>query len=140
MFDNIVIVFFTVENTESVYTMAFSIAKKFDAKVDVLKCIYKEPPKFVVFETKSDKAKYAKHLEEAQNSLKALEKIAVESEISITTQIDFTEELSEHVVKFVKSHKVDLLIMDTHQHHDGEENKDLVNRIYQEVDCPLLTL
>ncbi len=33
MFDNIVIVFFTLENTESVYTMAFSIAKKFEAKV-----------------------------------------------------------------------------------------------------------
>jgi len=140
MFDNIVIVFFTVENTESVYTMAFSIAKKFEAKVDILKCIYKEPPKFVVFETKSEKVKSAKKLEDAQNSLNALEKIAAESNLSIKTQVDFTEELSEHVVKFVKSHKVDLLIMDTHQHHDGEENKDLVNRIYQEVDCPLLTL
>ncbi len=83
MFDNIVIVFFTLKNTESVYTMAFSIAKKFGSKVDVLKCMYKEPPKFVVFETKSEKAKNAKKLEEAQNSLKALEKIANESEISI---------------------------------------------------------
>ena len=140
MFDNIVIVFFTVKNTESVYTTAFSIAKKFESKVDVLKCIYKEPPKFVVFETKSEKAKNAKKLEDAQNSLKVLEKIAGEDKISIKTQVDFTEELSEHVIKFVKAHKVDLLIMDTHQHHDGEENKDLVNRIYQEIECPLLTL
>ena len=70
----------------------------------------------------------------------SLEKIASENKISIKTQVDFTEELSEHVIKFVKTHKVDLLIMDTHQHHEGEENKNLVNRIYQQVDCPLLTL
>ena len=140
MFENIVIVFFTVQNTENVYKIAFSIAKKYDSKIHVLKCIYKEPPKFVIFETKDDKENYAKQHDEAEKSLEDLEKIAAENQLSIKTKAEFTEELSDHVVAFTNLHKVDLLIMDTHQHHEGEENKDLVNRIYQQVDCPILTL
>ena len=140
MFENILVVFFTFENTEHVTSMAFSIAKKYEAKVDVLKCIYKEPPKFVVFETKSEKKQHQQRLADAQDSIKPLEAIAKESGLSFQSEVVFTEELSEYVTTYVKSNKVDLLIMDTSQHHEGEDNKDLVNRIYKEIDCPTLTL
>lgn len=140
MFENIVIVFFTTENVPHVYEMAFSIAKKYDAHVDVLKCIYKEPPKFVFYETKSEKKREVEQFKKAEASLKELEKIAQELGVTITTKLDITEELSDHVVSYVKSHKVDLIILDTSQHHEGELNKDLITRIFNEINCPLLTL
>ena len=46
MFQNILVVFITLEHTEHTYKAAFELAKKFDSKITFLKCIVEPAPTF----------------------------------------------------------------------------------------------
>ena len=55
MFKNIAVAIITPTHTKKSFEMGLGLAKKLDANLSVIECVYKIPPKFYFFETKSDK-------------------------------------------------------------------------------------
>lgn len=142
MFKNIVVAFITPKiKTKSFFT-GLAFAKKFGASLTVIECVYKEPPKFHFFETKNDKKASEKLMKSAKKELEKLEKAGQEAGIVVHTKIALTDSISDWVLNFVGSHKVDLLIID-HPHLSSFEETyytDIINAIHHEAHLPLLLL
>jgi len=55
VFKNITVAIITPTHTKRVFDIGLALAKKFDSELSIIECVYKIPPKFYFFETKSDK-------------------------------------------------------------------------------------
>ncbi len=142
MFKNIVVAFITPKIKAKSFFTGLGLAKKFGASLTVIECVYKEPPKFHFFETKTDKKATKKLFDSAKKELAKFEKTGKESGIPIKTKVALTDNISEWVLNFVNAHKVDLLIID-HPHLSSFEETyytDIINAIHHEAHLPLLLL
>ena len=142
MFNNILICSFVPENNRHVIDTAFEIAKKFDSAIVLLKCLHESHPTFGLFKTKTDKKKQNELDEKIQLALEESEEMARNHNIPIKTESMFAESISEHVSAYVDKNNIDLLVVDSVPplDIDIEHHKDIVNRIYQNIECPILTL
>jgi len=142
MFKHILICSFVPENNKHVIDATFELAKKFDSEIIALKCVFEDHPTFGLFKTKSDKKKQSGLDKKIQLSLEEIEMMAKNSGISIKTESAFVDSLSEYVISFVSKNHMDLLVIDSALPSDTdiEHHKDIVNRIYQNIECPVLTL
>lgn len=142
MFKDIVVAFITPKIKAKSFFTGLGLAKKFEASLTVVECVYKEPPKFHFFETKNDKKASEKLLNLARKELEKFEVAAKESGIPIKTKVALTDNISEWVLNYVGSHKVDLLIID-HPHLSSFEETyytDIINAVHHEARLPLLLL
>ena len=55
MIKNIAVAIITPTHTKKSFEMGLQLAKKFDAELTIVECVYKIPPKLYFFETKLDK-------------------------------------------------------------------------------------
>ena len=142
MFRHILICSFVPENNKHVIDTTFELAKKFDSNIVLLKCIHEGHPTFGLFRTKSDKKKQSELAKKTQLALEEVEDLAKNENISIKTESAFVDSLSEYVISFVSKNHMDLLVIDSTLPSDTdiELHKAVVNRIYQNIECPVLTL
>lgn len=142
MFQNILVVFVTPEHTDHTYEAAFELAKKFNSKITFLKCIVKPTPAFGFFDTKDEKEAHKKELEEADKSFDEIEDLAKKFEVAVSTKVKSVESFSDFLVEYIDENHVDLLIIDSHSISKAEhdDHKETINKIYEEISCPLLTL
>ncbi|MFB5609284.1 MAG: universal stress protein [Nitrosarchaeum sp.] len=142
MFKKIVVAFITKQYKNKSFLVGLNIARKFDGSVTVVDCVYKQPPKFVFFETSDDKKSYVKTKEKISKSLEEFEKMAEKRGIKVKTKIALTESISDWMVDFVKDHDTDLLIID-HPHLSEFENdhyEHIIRSITDNVKVPILLL
>ena len=142
MFKNIVVAFITPTVKTKSFIVGLGMAKKFEADLTVIDCIYKHPPKFHFFEMKSDKESTRKLREKAKESMVKLKQQAKTANIPIKTKIVLNDNLGDWVINYVSSNRVDLLIMD-HPHLSSFEEtfyEDIIHAILHEVHVPVLTL
>jgi len=142
MFKNILICSFVPTNNKHVIDTAFELAKKFDSNIIALKCIYESIPTFGFFKIKSEKKKHAELTQKIQLALKETEEMARHHNISIKTECVFVTSLSEHVITYVNKNDIDLLVVDSTPPTDIDEghHKDIINYIYKNIECNVLTL
>ena len=142
MFKNIVVIFITHKTKVKPFFVGLGLAKKFDADLTVVECLYKSAPKFHFFETKSDKNQIETQKKEAKKSLEKLEKIASDSGISIRTKIAITNSIPTWIIEYIHSKKVDLLIIDHPDLSEFEETHydDIIQSVSHKVKVPLLLL
>ncbi len=142
MFKKILVTFVTSTHTGHTSEVAFELAKKFDSKITFLKCIEIEPPKYGFFESKGQKIEHQEQLNKAKKSLEELEQRAKELNIPVELKAESAESVSNFLVTYVKSNDFDLLIVDSHSLDEVhlEDHKDMINRIYTELSCSILTL
>jgi len=142
MFQNILICSFSTKNNKHVIDVSFELAKKFDSKIILLKCIHKELPTFALFHTKSEKKKQEQLTKEIQKVLDETEELAKQNNISLKTESSFVESLSGYVSSYVNKNDIDLFVADSTPPSEISVNdhKDIVNNIYKNIDCPILTL
>ena len=142
MFENILICSFVLKNNLHLINTTFELAKKFDSHVILLKCLHEANPVFGLFKTKSEKKKHSELTDEIQLALKEVEEMAKHSHVSLTTESVFADSLSEYVHTYVHTNNIDLLIADSTPpiDIDIQDHKDIVNRIYKNVECSVLTL
>ena len=62
MFKKIAVAIITPTHTKKSFDMGLVLAKKLDSDLSVIECVYKNPPKFCFFETKSDKKNVEKQI------------------------------------------------------------------------------
>ena len=142
MFQNILVVFITLEHTEHTYEAAFELAKKFNSKITFLKCIVRPSPTFGFFHTKKEKESHNKELQDAEKSFREIGDLALKFGVSINTKVESVESFPEFLVSYIEENHVDLLIIDSHSLDEAEhqDHKAKINRIFEEISCPLLTL
>ncbi len=142
MFQNILVVFITLEHTEHTYDAAFELAKKFDSKITFLKCIVEPIPMFGFFHMKKEKESHKKELQNAEKSLHEIEDLAKKFDVSINTLVESVESFPDFLVTYIEKNHTDLLIIDSHSLDEvaHQDHKATINKIFEEISCPLLTL
>ena len=121
--------------------MGLELAKKFDSKLSVIECVYKIPPKFYFFETKSDKKITQGQISKLKKELKKWKEIAQKDGIKINTKFALTDSIAHWVIDYVQEHEVDLLIVDYPKLSMIEENHfdDIIKMIHHKAHCHILT-
>ena len=132
----------TPTHTKKSFYMGLGLAKKFDAELSIIECIYKIPPKFYFFETKSDKKIMQKQIFKLKEELKKWKEMAQKEGIKINTKFALTDSIAHWVIDYVKEHKVDLLVVDYPKLSMVEVNlyDDIINVIHHKVHCHILTM
>ena len=142
MFKNIAVAIITPTHTKKSFEMGLGLAKKLNANLSVIECVYKIPPKFYFFETKSDKKITEKQVLQIKDELNKWKEMALKEGIKIQTKFALTESIAHWVIDYVKEHKIDLLVVDYPKlsmieatHHD-----DIINQIHHKSRCHVLTM
>ena len=142
MFKNIAVAIITPVHTKKSFEMGLGLAKKLNANLSVIECVYKIPPKFYFFETKSDKQITEKQVLQIKEELNKWKEMALKEGIKIQTKFALTESIAHWVIDYVKEHKIDLLVVDYPKlsmieatHHD-----DIINQIHHKSHCHVLTM
>ena len=142
MFKNIAVAIITPSHTKKSFEMGLGLAKKLDANLSVIECVYKIPPKFYFFETKSDKKITEKQISQIKEELNKWKERALKEGIKIQTRFALTEAIAHWIIDYVKEHKIDLLVVDYPKlsmveatHHD-----DIINQIHHKAHCHVLTM
>lgn len=142
MIKNITVAIITPSHTRKSFDMGLQLAKKFDAELTIVECVYKIPPKLYFFETKSDKKIAQSQISKIKKELENWRKIAQEKGVKIKTKFALTDAIAHWVIDYVKEHKTDLLIVDYPKLSMIEANlyDDIINTIHHKSQCPLLTM
>ena len=121
--------------------MGLALAKKFDTELSIIECVYKIPPKFYFFETKSDKKIMQKQIFKLKQELKKWKELAQKEGLRINTKLALTDSIAHWVIDYVKEHKVDLLVVDYPKLSLVEANHydDIINIIHHKAHCHILT-
>ena len=141
MFKNITVAIITPTHTKKSFELGLGLAKKLDAELSVIECVYKIQPKFYFFETDSDKKIMQKQTTKLKEELKKWKKLAQKEGVKINTKFALTDSIAHWVVEYVKEHTVDLLVVDYPKLSMVEANHfdDIINTIHHEAHCHVLT-
>ena len=122
--------------------MGLILAKKFDTELSIIECVYKTPPKFYFFETKSDKKIMQDQIFKLKQELKKWKGMAQKEGLRINTKFAITDSIAHWIIDYVKEHKVDLLVVDYPKLSMVEANHydDIINVIHHKADCHILTI
>ena len=140
-FQRIVVAIITPTHTKKSFDLGLEMAKKFDSELTVIECVYKTPPKFYFFETKSDKKVTENQINKLKKELENWKKLAEKAGVPITTKFSLTDNISHWVIDYVKEHKTDLLIVDYPKISLEEITlfDDIIMTIHHKSHCHLLT-
>lgn len=138
----IVVAIITPTHTKKSFDLGLEMAKRFDAELTVIECMYKTPPKFYFFETKSDKKTTQTQVDKLKAELENWKEIAKKEGVPIKTKFALVENISHWVIDYVKDHKTDLLIVDYPKLSMEEITlfDDIINHIHHKSHCHLLTM
>lgn len=142
MFKNIAVAIITPTHTKRSFDMGLALAKKFDTELSIIECVYKIPPKFYFFETKSDKKIMQDQIFKLKQELKKWKGMAQKEGLRINTKFAITDSIAHWVIDYVKEHKVDLLVVDYPKLSMVEANHydDIINVIHHKAHCHILTM
>lgn len=140
-FNHILVPYDGTKAGDKAFNGAIELAKKFTSKITILSCVEREPT-FVFFETKSDKNNLKKRINIIERKTQSLNKIAEKYGISCNVKISNCAVASKCIVSFVKSHKIDLIIMSKSSKINPEKiyHDSTVNHVYSHVKCPMLNI
>lgn len=141
MFKNIAVAIITPTHTKRSFDIGLALAKKFDSELSIIECVYKIPPKFYFFETKSDKKITQEQTSRLKKELKKWKEIAQKDGVKINTKFALTDSIAHWVIDYVQEHKVELLVVDYPKLSLIEENHydDIINMIHHKAHCHILT-
>ena len=141
MFKNIVVAIITPTHTKRSFNVGLALAKKMDSKLSIIECVYKNPPKFYFFETKNDKKMIQGQIIKLKEELEKWKAKAQNEGVKVSTKFALTDSIAHWVIDYVKTHKVDLLIVDYPKLSMVEINHfdDIINMIHHKVHCHILT-
>ena len=140
-FRKVAVAIITPTHTKKSFELGLEMAKKFDSELTVIECMYKTPPKFYFFETKSDKKLTQNQITKLKEELKNWKGIAQKQGVPIKTKLALTENISHWIIDYVKENNIDLLIVDYPKLSIEEITlfDDIINVIHHKSHCHLLT-
>ena len=140
-FHKVAVAIITPTHTKKSFELGLEMAKKFDSELTVIECMYKTPPKFYFFETKSDKKLTQNQTTKLKKELENWKGIAQKQGVPIKTKLALTENISHWVIDYVKENNIDLLIVDYPKLSLDELTlfDDIINEIHHKSHCHLLT-
>ena len=140
-FRKVAVAIITPTHTKKSFELGLEMAKKFDSELTVIECMYKTPPKFYFFETKSDKKLTQNQITKLKDELESWKGIAQKQGVPIKTKLALTENISHWIIDYVKENNIDLLIVDYPKLSIEEITlfDDIINVIHHKSHCHLLT-
>lgn len=141
MFKNITVAIITPTHTKRSFDTGLALAKKFNSNLTVIECLYKIPPKFYFFETKSDKKITEDQIINLKQELNKWKEVAQKEGLKINTKFALTDSIAHWIIDHVKENKVNLLVVGYPKPSKIEENHydDIINMIHHKAHCNILT-
>ena len=140
-FKQILVPYDGTKTGDNAFNGALQLAKKFESKIIILSCIERDPT-FVFFETKSDKKNLYKRNKAIQKKIESLKSISLKNGIKCSFKITNCNVASKCIVSYVKSHKIDLIVMSKSSRINPEKiyHESTVNYVYGHVNCPMFNI
>ena len=141
LFDHILVPYDGTKTGEKAFRGALQLAKKFGSRITVLSCVEKDST-FVFFETKSDKKDIKKRNRIIREKVDNLSQMAEKYGIKFSSKVTNCSVASKCIVSYVKSHKIDLIVMSKSSKVSPEKiyHDSTVNFVYSHVDCPMFNV
>ena len=140
-FQHILVPYDGTKSGDKAFNGAIQLAKKFSSRITLLSCMEKNST-FVFFDTKSDKRDVKKRNKAMEKKLSELKQMANKSDIQCNSKVSNCSVASTCIVSFVKSHKVDLIVMAKSSKVNPEKiyHDSTVNHIYSKAKCAMLNI
>ncbi|MFB5624548.1 MAG: universal stress protein [Nitrosopumilus sp.] len=140
-FQHILVPYDGTKPGDKAFNSAIQLAKKFSSKITILACMEKNST-FGFFDTKSEKKDMKKRNEAMEKKLSELEQMAKESNIQCNSKISSCNVASTCIISYVKSHKIDLIVMGKSSKVSPEKiyHDSTVNHIYVSVKCAMFNI
>ncbi|QUC65494.1 universal stress protein [Nitrosopumilus sp. K4] len=141
-FSNILVPFDGSSFSVKAFNAALKIAIMHDAKIKIITCLEKENLGAWYIDKRTNKKIINDARIFAKKSLSNLEKIAKNSNISLSIHIVETKSISKQIVDFAKSRKIDLIVIGSH----GQSKVKRIflgsvsNSVSQTSKCPVLII
>ena len=119
---------------------ALNIAKTYDAEIKILTCI-RDVATFGFFKTKADKKLIEKQKKMATKKIESLKNDAERDNVSVKSKIVKADLVSEKIIDYAKSEKVDLIVMSRTKYGTAAEklyNESTVEKVFHEAPCSFL--
>jgi len=124
------------------FNTALDIAKKYDSKISVLTCLEQENisawciNKKVHMQIIKDAEKFA------HDFLSKLEKIAKDTDVSLSVHVIETKSISKQITNFAASRKIDLIVMGSHGRTGFNQFVlgSISNAVSHSAKCPVLII
>ena len=107
-FRKVAVAIITPTHTKKSFELGLEMAKKFDSELTVIECMYKTPPKFYFFETKSDKKLTQNQTTKLKKELENWKGIAQKQGVPIKTKLALTENISHWIIDYVKENNIEI--------------------------------
>jgi len=139
---NILVPFDGSAHSVKAFNTALDIAKKHDAKINVLTCLEKENLGAWYVDKRVNKQIIRDAKKFAKDSLSKLEKRAEKSGVSLSVQVLETKSISKKIVEFANSKKINLIVIGSH----GQTGFNRLilgsvsNAVSQLAKCPVLII
>ena len=140
-FNHILVPYDGTKTGDKAFNGALQLAKKFQSRITLLSCMEKNST-FVFFETRSDKKLIKKRNRAMKEKISNLEQLAEKYDIRCGSKITNCSLASKCIVSYVKSHKIDLIVMSKSSKVSPEKiyHDSTVNHVYAHVDCPMFNI
>ncbi|MDX1595652.1 MAG: universal stress protein [Nitrosopumilaceae archaeon] len=128
------------KSSERAFNDALNIAKKYEAELKILTCI-RDVATFGFFKTKADKKLIEKQKNMATKKIEVLKKNAQKNNVSVKSKIVKADLVSEKIIDYAKSEKVDLIVMSRTKYGTAAEklhNESTVEKVFHEAPCSFL--
>ena len=123
------------------FKFALDIAKKYDSKISVIHCIQNEAYRGQWFpDSRYSKAVIKKQTKSAEAEIDKLVVLAKNKGIQISSTVLVASSISKQIVTYVKSKKMDLVIMGSHGRTGLSKTLygSVANGVSQNIRCPVL--
>ena len=144
IFKNILVPYDGSKYSTHAFKVALDIAQKYDSKITILACLLKPTYRGVwYYDSRYTKAILKKEEKVAkQNITKLVDDVKKKIDKSINVKIIPTVSITDKIVTFVKTNKIDLIVMGSH----GRTGFDklllgsVANGVSQKAKCPILII
>jgi nucleotide-binding universal stress UspA family protein len=142
LFENILVPYDLSKCSNHAFKVALNMAEKYDSKLNVLTCIERDDWHHYYFDSRADAQLLKKQRKATEKHTSKLEEAAKKKGIKISTNIVKTESAVKQIVSFVKSRKIDLVVMGSHGRtgFDKLVLGSVANGVAQKVNCPVLII
>ena len=140
MFSNILVPFDLSNQSIRAFKTALDLAKKYNSKITLLTCLEGDAWHHMFYDSRADNELIKKQKKATLSQIAKLENSANKANITIKSQILKSISVVKDITTYVKSHKIDLIIMGSH----GRTGVDklilgsVANGVTQKASCPVL--
>lgn len=140
LFKNILVPYDLSKHSTHAFKIALDISQKYDSKITILTCVEGDPWHHKYYDSRADNELLKNQKKAAESHIQNLVELASKKGVLSKSRIIQTNSVVNTIVEFVKSNKIDLIVMGSHGRTGFDKIMlgSVANGVCQKAKCPVL--